>query len=555
MLGIGLGITSRLRSSVFNPASLFRNGEQGWLYDLPDMSTLFQDAAGTTPVTGVNQPVGLCLDKSKGLVLGPERLANAAPAVTGTATAASYNTSTGAGNCTRVDAANQSWVQFSGLTAGAHRVAITNTGAVALFIRAGAGLGAVTYAVLPLASLTATFVATSGAFSVTCDAGTASFVVNSVRELPGNHRSQSASLPRPTYARHPMGGIRNRLTFTQEFENPAWLKLASGTGAAPSVTANAGTAPDGTATADRVVFNRGAGTTAGDISRLFQEVADPASGSGVTSFYVRSFDGVSSYSMRLWAGLNEVNITVTGAWQRFEIASVGTTFNCQLGLVGNQNQQNADVLVWGAQGEYGSTATAYQRVVSAFDVTEAGKPDLYYLAYDGSDDFLSTAPFAWGTDKATVVAGVRKLSDAATGMLVETSVNATGSNGAFYITAPELPNDGYAFLSKGTNNAGVTRLPLASYPAPITSVFTGIGDISGDVSRIRINGVQVGQSTGEQGTGNFGTHQAFFGARGGSSLFFNGREYSQFAINRLLTANELAQLERWTAQKTGVTIP
>ena len=52
----------------FNPARLFGPTDTGWFYDPSDMSTLFQDAAGTTPVTGVNQPVGLVLDKSKGLV-------------------------------------------------------------------------------------------------------------------------------------------------------------------------------------------------------------------------------------------------------------------------------------------------------------------------------------------------------------------------------------------------------------------------------------------------------------------------------------------------------
>ena len=39
-------------------------------------ATMFQDAAGTTPVTAVGQPVGLILDKSKGLVLGPELVTN-----------------------------------------------------------------------------------------------------------------------------------------------------------------------------------------------------------------------------------------------------------------------------------------------------------------------------------------------------------------------------------------------------------------------------------------------------------------------------------------------
>ena len=43
---------------------LFGAGEQGGWYDVSDMSTLFQDEAGTTPVTAVEQPVGLMLDKS-----------------------------------------------------------------------------------------------------------------------------------------------------------------------------------------------------------------------------------------------------------------------------------------------------------------------------------------------------------------------------------------------------------------------------------------------------------------------------------------------------------
>lgn len=48
----------------FNPASFFVNGEQGWVYDPSNMATLFQDSAGTTPVTAMEQPIGLQLDLS-----------------------------------------------------------------------------------------------------------------------------------------------------------------------------------------------------------------------------------------------------------------------------------------------------------------------------------------------------------------------------------------------------------------------------------------------------------------------------------------------------------
>lgn len=49
---------------VFQITSLFSAGEQGVWYDPSDFSTMFQDAAGTTPVTAVGQPVGRILDKS-----------------------------------------------------------------------------------------------------------------------------------------------------------------------------------------------------------------------------------------------------------------------------------------------------------------------------------------------------------------------------------------------------------------------------------------------------------------------------------------------------------
>ena len=49
---------------IFTPLSLFQSGEQGAWYDPSDLSTLFQDAAGTTPVTLDGQPVGLITDKS-----------------------------------------------------------------------------------------------------------------------------------------------------------------------------------------------------------------------------------------------------------------------------------------------------------------------------------------------------------------------------------------------------------------------------------------------------------------------------------------------------------
>ena len=71
MIGIGLGLTT-LRGggggppapSAFSPLEMFGPGVPGVWFDASDMSTLFQDSAGTTPVTTAGQPVGRMLDKS-----------------------------------------------------------------------------------------------------------------------------------------------------------------------------------------------------------------------------------------------------------------------------------------------------------------------------------------------------------------------------------------------------------------------------------------------------------------------------------------------------------
>jgi hypothetical protein len=50
--------------NIFYPTALFASGEKGAWFDANDRATLFQDAAGTIPVTAVGQKVGKWLDKS-----------------------------------------------------------------------------------------------------------------------------------------------------------------------------------------------------------------------------------------------------------------------------------------------------------------------------------------------------------------------------------------------------------------------------------------------------------------------------------------------------------
>lgn len=50
--------------SAWSPANLFLSAEQGWWLDSSDRATMYQDTAGTTPVTALEQFVGKWLDKS-----------------------------------------------------------------------------------------------------------------------------------------------------------------------------------------------------------------------------------------------------------------------------------------------------------------------------------------------------------------------------------------------------------------------------------------------------------------------------------------------------------
>lgn len=374
MLGISLGLTARLNSSAFNPAVLFGLTDTGWVYDHSDFSTIFQDAAGTIPVTAVGQPVGLQLDKSRRLVPGPELVTNGT-FDTDTAWAKQSNWSIGGGvatySGTGADLLSQNIGAVNGRT---YLIEWTSTAFVRF--RLGSSSTNVFEGIGSRAIVGAS--GTDGTLYIRPPTAPMTIDNISVRELPGNHRTQSISLNRPT---------------------------------------------------------------------LLQD------------------DG-----------------------------------------------------------------------------------GLYYLSYDGINDSMATTSFAWGTDKATVVAGVRKLSDAAGARtIVETSTNSDSTNGTFRLGTDAAT---FTWRSRGTISAN----PSGAGAQPITAVLTGIGDIAGDVARLRRNAAQVGEVLTDQGTGNLLTYPAYFGARAGTSLFFNGREYSQFAINRLLTTDELAQIEAYTAGKTGVVL-
>ena len=119
-------------------------------------------------------------------------------------------------------------------------------------------------------------------------------------------------------------------------------------------------------------------------------------------------------------------------------------------------------------------------------------------------------------------------------------LSTTGSNNGTISGFAQLIGFEYYFASRGITQAQAT-IDDAAYSAPVTSIYTGLGDISGDLVTLRIDGTQVAQSTADQGTGNYnpsGTYPLYYGARAGTSLFFNGRSYATLGpITRFSATN------------------
>lgn len=170
-----------------------------------------------------------------------------------------------------------------------------------------------------------------------------------------------------------------------------------------------------------------------------------------------------------------------------------------------------------------------------------------YLLFDGLDDalFSASAISFTSTDAVTALVGVGiNTAPAATSFVFELSANAGSNNGAFYISAAPTT---YNFLSRGTT----LNLVSATLSAMSRAVLTGLAKISTPVATVRKNGAQVATSSATQGTGNYGNHVLYIGARGGTFNHFSGALYSLIIRGAPTDATTLAKAEAWVNGKTG----
>ena len=569
------GIRSPFRTARgrFSPAALFAASEPGVWYDPSDLSTLFQDAAGTTAVTGVEQPVGLMLDKSRGLVLGSELVTNGNFATDTNWTKEGGWSITG-GQALFNGPANRGLIQNIGLTAnvvGKVTIVVASVTTGGLTIQFGYNTATATIT----APGTYTYTLSAGAVPsiYIVSVGTSQFAISSVsvKLVAGNHLSQSTSASRPV-----LSARYNMLTYTEQFDNAYWAKFNS------SITANATSAPNGTTTADALIPS----ATNGQHSFYVSNIA--GAGTYTSSISVKAF-GYNTIQLYLFDGsfkgtatarldLGTVVIAGSGSpigsitsegngWYRVVLTAT-TSASTEMGMyVGNNGSVAtyvgdtvSGVYIWGADLRVtndGVGLPAYQRVTTATDYDTSGFPS--FLRFDGTDDSLATGSIDFSaTDKMSVFAGLRKLSDDTDRCFVELSATVNTSSGAFGIFAPSaisVPVAGkYVGSLRGTAQS-VSE--LTTYTAPTTNTLSAQYNIAGASiaaeSIYRVNGSAPSETTNgtQAGTGSFGNYPLYIGRRGGTTLPFSGRLYSLIVRGAASTDAQIASAETWVNGKTG----
>ena len=537
-------------------------------YDPSDLTTLYQDAAGTTPVTAVEQAVGLMLDKSKGLVLGPELVTNGdfSQGSTGwSISAPGTNTVTISGGSVRfvtngsADTArlSQPW---SGATAVGKRFCVTfdvlpgSTGTLKIgTLGINDTIGEHAFAATPGFKSFMLISSSSGSidFSRVSGASADATIDNiSVRELPGYHafHTPGDTTTRPTVSRR-----INQFTYTENFSNAAWIKTRT------SITSNATTAPDGTLTGFKLVENTELG------GHYIQQGPFSTTQSFVFTAWVKAGErtsvGIQEAAVYVYARFDLSNGTLVSGSGSIESAGSGwykisatlTPTYGYLGLILYDGSGAANYAGDGTSGIYvwrtslvpaNLASLPYQRVNTAtdYDTAEPFKPG---ESYDGVNDKMVAAAGGGATTAFFFCAGIQAKGVGST----QTLWSDTGTNTGYRV---RINSSNQLELSAGNGSAYTTIATTATLAVGQRAVVTAWHD--GTNLNVQIGSGAVASTsfaTATAGTAGFSVG----GDNGAASSFFRGWVYEAvYKKDSAMTAAQIATVQRFCAAKAGITL-
>lgn len=525
---------------------LFQGNRQGWFLDADDEATMFEDAAGTIPMVGVEKPVGLWIDKSKGLVVGSDLSTNGNFAVgTGWAFGAGWAIASGIAQATATS--SDFYQPLASVALGKYyEITFTISNYSAGTIRPFVGNVAV---IGTWVSANGTYTQRLFCFNAALEWGfrTTGFTGHldnvSIKEISGgNHAYQTTSAARPTRsARYNLltkteSGVLADYATRSNVSQVAFAGVDSGLGLAfPSGVTSYALKNDSIPLATYKIRV---------LVRMDDNAGPPVFGSATPNHPANDLVlaggnvdlSPATYTVEdLGGGLYAVSAVYT---------STGTSNHGVLKYLGNSGRSFTSS-GWDIRSSTeGSGLPAYQRVNTSTDYDTVGFPK--YVVGDGATRWMRTASIDFsGTDEITHLIGLRKLSDAAQATIHELG-DGTATQYKFNLNGLSYTNSvKYLYVQSGSlvPNPPYTESTNTAHAAPHSAVLTCAGKISTDYSILRVNGVQEGSDADNQGTGNFSNLPVYFFSRGGTSLFHNMRLYQSVVVGALLDANTIASTE------------
>ena len=183
---------------------------------------------------------------------------------------------------------------------------------------------------------------------------------------------------------------------------------------------------------------------------------------------------------------------------------------------------------------------------------------LYYIENNGTTNFLVTDSIdLTGTNVLTLCWGAAKETGNNNALVLEASSNATTTNGTMRLFANGGSVESWECAIRGTVAQGQFRRTLSGSSK---NVVTTIGELIvsaslSDQLAVRVDGVAATVTgAGTTGGSNYGNHAWYFGARGGASNFFSGDDYGGALYAIKAAGADLAAIEAFVANRTGVTL-
>jgi len=278
----------------------------------------------------------------------------------------------------------------------------------------------------------------------------------------------------------------NMVEYSEQIDNGAWIKSGA------IITANDATAPNGTLTADKVVF-------AGSGNYFYQQTS--FIGQATASIYVKGTAG-QTISIDNTQAITEPLITLTGEWQRITTTTTTSGTAVQgLALSTLQSATARTIYVWGGQVNIGSTAKPYFPTTDRLNVPRltyqnggGGCPSLL-LEKQSTNLILWSEDFtngAWSKDTLTIGSNVTTSPD---GTQNADNLIPTTSNGFHYALQAITFSAGANTISCYAKSSGYDWLVL---DLGVTSAYayfnvnTGVVGVTGSGATASIQSVGNG---------------------------------------------------------------